>query len=138
LHNPEVDWKDNLISGFAEHPGHQILISGQIPPNPPHLLTNGHFETLLEEAKLLFDYIVVDTAPTIAVTDTFLISSFADATVYLTRANYTVKKLLNHAMDLSKQKKLKNMAIVINSVGNSKKSGYGYNYGYGYGYGEDS
>ena len=138
LHNPEVDWKDNLISGFAEHPGHQILISGQIPPNPPHLLTNGHFETLLEEAKLLFDYIVVDTAPTISVTDTLLISSFADATVYLTRANYTEKKLLNHAMDLSKQKKLKNMAIVINSVGNSKKSGYGYNYGYGYGYGEDS
>ena len=142
LHDPEFHWKDSLINGFAEHPGHQVLISGQIPPNPPHLLTNGRFETLLEEARLEYDYIVVDTAPTISVTDTLLISSLADATVYLTRANYTEKNLLNHAMDLSKQKKLKNMAIVINSVGNSKKSGYGYkygyNYGYGYGYGEES
>ena len=102
----------------------------------------------MEEARLEFDYIIVDTAPTISVTDTLLISHLADATAYLTRANYTEKNLLNHAKDLSVQKKLKNIAIVINSVGNSKRSGYGYgygygykygyNYGYGYGYGEDS
>lgn len=132
------DWKDFLIKGFKEHPNHDTLISGVIPPNPPHLLTNGRFEILLEEARTLYDYIIVDTAPTISVTDTLLISKLADTTVYVTRANYTEKNLLEHANGLAKNKKLKNMAYVINQVGASKGSQYGYNYGYGYGYSEDT
>jgi capsular exopolysaccharide synthesis family protein len=137
LHTDD-DWKDFLIKGFKEHPNHDTLISGVIPPNPPHLLTNGRFETLLEEASTQYDYIIVDTAPTISVTDTLLISKFADATVYVTRANYTEKNLLEHANALAKNKKLKNMAYVINQVGASIGSKYGYNYGYGYGYNEDT
>jgi len=97
-------------------------------------LTNGRLETLLEEAKTVYDYIIVDTAPTILVTDTLLISQFADATLYIARANFTEKNLLDHSIELSKNKKLKNLAYVINSVGDSNRS-YGYNYGYNYGYG---
>ena len=78
---------------------------------------------------------VVDTAPTILVTDTMLISQLADATIYITRANYTEKNLLNFSEELSENGKLKNMAYVLNSVGAKKSQGYGYNYGYGYGYG---
>ncbi len=135
LHDVNYDWRDSLINGFDKHPNHQIILSGSIPPNPAHLLTNGRFKTLLEEAKLEFDYIVVDTAPTILVTDTMLISQFADATIYLARANYTEKKLLNFSKELSESGKLKNVAYVLNSVGASKSYGYSYNYGYGYGYG---
>ena len=140
LHGDVEDWKGNLIKGFAKHPYHDTLISGEIPPNPPHLLTNGRFEALLEEAKLLYDYIIIDTAPTVLVTDTLLISKFSDATLYVVRANFTEKELLNHSLEFSKKNQLKNMGFVINSVGESKKSygsKYGYNYGYGYGYGED-
>jgi len=135
LYDPKVDWKQTLIKGFERHPSHDILISGSLPPNPAHLLTNGRFETLLEEAKSFYDYIIVDTAPTILVTDTLLISQFADATLYITRANFTEKNLLDHAVELHKNKKIKNLAFVINSVGASNRS-YGYNYGYNYGYGE--
>ena len=138
LHNPNFEWKEALIKEFKEHPNHDILISGEIPPNPPYLLTNGRFEALLEEAKTLYDYIIVDTAPTISVTDTLLISKFADATVYVTRSNFTEKNLLGHAKTLAKNKKLKNMVFVVNQVGDSKRSKYGYNYGYGYGYSEDT
>ena len=134
LHDTKKDWKQALIKGFEKHPNHDTLISGSLPPNPAYLLTNGHFEMLLEEAKGLYDYIIVDTAPTILVTDTLLISKFADATLYITRANVTEKNLLNHAIELHKNKKLKNMAFVLNSVGGGKS--YGYNYGYGYGYHE--
>jgi capsular exopolysaccharide synthesis family protein len=137
LHDTEVNWRDSLVKGFKEYSNHDALISGMIPPNPPHLLSNGRFELLLEEARGLYDYILVDTAPTIAITDTLLISKFADATVYLTRSNYTEKNLLDHANSLAKNNKLKNIAFVINQVGDSKRSKYGYNYGYGYGYGED-
>ena len=83
----------------------------------------------------MYDYIIVDTAPTILVTDTLLITKLADATLYITRANFTEKNLLDHSIELHKNKKIKNLAYVINSVGSSNRS-YGYNYGYSYGYGE--
>lgn len=139
LYDTDFQWKESIVKGFKGHSGHDTLISGMIPPNPPHLLTNGRFEALLEEARTIYDFIIVDTAPTIAVTDTLLISKFADATVYVTRANYTEKNLLEYSNNLSKNNKLKNMAYVINQVGASSGYGYkyGYNYGYGYGYSED-
>ncbi|WP_299111155.1 polysaccharide biosynthesis tyrosine autokinase [uncultured Winogradskyella sp.] len=135
LHDVNYDWKDALINGFDKHPNHHIILSGSIPPNPAHLLTNGRFKKLIEEAKEVYDYVVVDTAPTILVTDTMLISQLADATIYLARANYTEKNLLRFSKELQDLGKLKNMAYVINSVGASKSYGYGYNYGYNYGYG---
>jgi capsular exopolysaccharide synthesis family protein len=138
LHDINYDWKDALIKGFDKHPNHDIILSGSIPPNPAHLLTNGRFTKLIEEAKLEYDYIIVDTAPTILVTDTMLISQLADATIYLIRANYTEKNLLNFSKDLFESGKLKNIAYVLNSVDTNKSYGYGYNYGYNYGYGNKS
>ncbi|MBU2922176.1 polysaccharide biosynthesis tyrosine autokinase [Winogradskyella psychrotolerans] len=135
LHDTNYDWRDALINGFDKHPNHQIILSGVIPPNPAHLLTNGRFKKLIEEAKEEYDYIIVDTAPTILVTDTMLISQLADATIYLARANFTEKNLLKFSKDLTETGKLKNVAYVINSVGASRSYGYSYNYGYNYGYG---
>ncbi|MDH7911502.1 tyrosine-protein kinase domain-containing protein [Winogradskyella sp. SYSU M77433] len=135
LHDTNYDWKEALIKGFDKHPNHDIILSGSIPPNPAHLLTNGRFKKLIEEVKQEYDYIIVDTAPTILVTDTLLISQLADATIYLVRANYTEKKLLSYSKDLFDSGKLKNIAYVINSVDTNKSYGYGYNYGYNYGYG---
>ena len=110
------------------------MFSGDIPPNPAELLTNGRLDKLLEEAKDEYDYIIIDTAPTLLVSDTMMTSSLADATVYLTRANFTEKKLLNYAKDLSDTGKIKNMVFVINAL-DKKSNGYGYKYGYNYGYG---
>lgn len=138
LHNAEYDWKDNLVSGFELHPTHDILLSGNIPPNPTSLLTNGRFEALIEEARGIYDFIIVDTAPTVLVTDTMLISKFSDVTVYIARGNYTEKKIMSFSEELVEQGKLKNVAYVINSVGASRSYGYGYSYNYGYGYGYGS
>lgn len=135
LHDKSFDWKQAVIQGFENYPKHDILLSGSIPPNPTQLLTNGRFETLLNEAKDHYDYIIVDTAPTILVTDTMLISEFADATLYLVRSGFTEKGLLEFSKNLNNTKRLKNMAYVINGVGASKAYGYTYNYGYSYGYG---
>jgi capsular exopolysaccharide synthesis family protein len=138
LYDVDFDWKSGLIKGFDQHPHHDILLSGSIPPNPTSLLTNGRLNKLFQEAKSEYDYIIVDTAPTILVSDTMLISSLADATIYITRANYTEKKLLQYSKGLSETGKVKNMAYVINALEDKKANGYGYNYGYNYGYGSDS
>lgn len=131
--------RDVKIDDIKLEPSHDlnfdVIISGEIPPNPSELLNNGRLEELLEEAKKQYDYILVDTAPTMLVTDTLTIFEHADIIIYMVRTNFTELKILNHIKELKELKKLNNLAIAINGV-NTKK-GYDYNYGYGYGYSED-
>lgn len=130
LYDTKTDWKNLINKKTFNNEFLDILFAGSITPNPAELLLNGRFEELLNILKNEYDYIIVDTAPTILVTDTFLISQFSDLTIYVTQADYTDKKLLNYSLDLKNQGKLKNMAYIINKIGNSKGYNYGYNYGY--------
>ncbi|WP_298324864.1 polysaccharide biosynthesis tyrosine autokinase [uncultured Dokdonia sp.] len=114
-----------------------LILSGHIPPNPAELLINSRFDNLIDEVKSKYDYVIVDTAPTLLVTDTLLISQKADMTVYVSRANYTDKKLIKHPKELIEEGKLKNVAFIINGV-KMTNLGYGSQYGYGYGLEEPS
>lgn len=137
LHDTRTDWKSLINEKVFDNEFLNIIFAGSVTPNPAELLSSGRLKELITILKKEYDYIIVDTAPTILVTDTLLISQLADLTVYVTQADYTDKKLLAYSVDLKIQGKLKNMAYVINKVGSSKGSGYGYNYGYGYGYDDD-
>lgn len=112
-----------------------IFPSGDIPPNPSELLMNTRVEEMFKQAELDFDFIIVDTPPVGIVTDTLLISHYADVTIYVVRANQLPRKMLNIASDLFKEKRLNNMAVLLNGTYGSKGYGYGYGYNYGYGYG---
>ncbi len=135
LYDKKFVWKSAVKNYFEDLPTHEVLIGGAIAPNPVQLLTNGNLETFLNEAKKLYDYIILDCAPTLLVTDTLLISQFADATVYLTRANFSEKELLEFPKKLIEEQKLKNVGFVLNGLGSGKAYGYGYGYTYGYKYG---
>ena len=76
-----------------------------------------------------YDIVIVDTAPVGLVTDTIQISKFADMFVYVVRANYLDKKMLQVGQTLYYENKLKNMAMILN--GSDLVKGYGYGYGYG-------
>jgi capsular exopolysaccharide synthesis family protein len=109
-----------------------VILSGRIPPNPAELFLNSRFDTLIKSVSESYDYVIVDTAPTMQVTDTLLISQHADVTVFVTRAEYTQKRLLQYSKDLYQEDKIKGMAYVVNGV-KSNNFGYGAKYGYGYG-----
>ena len=115
----------------------KIILSGRIPPNPAELLMSDRYGTLIESVRDKYDFIIVDTAPTMLVTDTLLISQYADLTLYVTRAEFTDKKLLNYPKELYTNKRLNNMAFVVNDVSYSN-FGYGTKYGYGYGVEKES
>ena len=126
-----------------------ILLSGPIPPNPAELLGSESFSNLLEALKRTYDYIIIDSAPLVLVSDTILLLQTADLVLYTTRANYTDKKLIPFIKSLVDDKKANNIGIVLNGIKAGAKSyykygysyrysyQYKYNYGYGYGYGED-
>ena len=123
---------DKVIHQSNMNPHLDVIYSGAIPPNPTELLTNGRYQVLLETLKPLYDYIIVDTAPLMLVTDTFLFADLADTTLYVTRSNYTEEKLIDFANKNIKANKIKNVGFVLNDVSKSNL-GYGNKYGYGYG-----
>ena len=133
LVNPEMSVSNIVIQKPAPY-NFDIIYSGYIAPNPAELLMNGHFADLIAYGRMQYDYVIVDTAPVSMVTDTLLIAEHADMTIYVTRANYLDRRLLNIPKELYEEGKLKNMAVVVNDV--DFKRGYGYGYGYGYVYGE--
>jgi len=108
-----------------------ILPSGTIPPNPAELLQNSRLGDLFKELEESFDYIVVDTAPSLLIADTFLINKYAALTLYVTRAGFTKRKLMDFAYEAKQTGKLKNMCLVLNDVP-LINLGYGSKYGYTY------
>ena len=123
---------DDIIHVSTFNPHLDVIYSGMIPPNPTELLSNGRYEKLLIEVETLYDFIILDTAPLMLVTDTFLIAELAEATIYVTRSGYTEKALIEFANNNIDLKKIKNVGFVLNDV-EKNYFGYGNKYGYGYG-----
>lgn len=122
----------DFINPVAQFKNFDVLHSGIIPPNPVELLMDEKVTMLFDTLKNSYDYIIVDTAPVSLVTDTLLIASNADAFVYVVRANYLDRRMLRVSEMLYRERKLPNMALVLNDTKMTNK-GYGYGYGYGYG-----
>ena len=141
---------DHIFSIDIFNSSMDVLLSGPIPPNPAELLGSKKFEAVLGSIKKNYDYIIIDSAPLVLVSDTLPLLKYADLTLYTTRAHYTEKNLTDFINGLINDKKVKNIGLIFNGV----KSGgtsywkygysyrysyqYKYNFGYGYGYEEDS
>lgn len=123
----EVVFRDETMNFDTIH-------TGIIPPNPSELLMNGRFNEIIKYGEENYDFIIVDTAPINLVTDTLLLSHYADLFVYVLRANFLDKRLLEIPKNLYAEKRLPNMAMLLNDADHER----GYGYGYGYGYGEST
>ncbi|MDD3078956.1 MAG: polysaccharide biosynthesis tyrosine autokinase [Paludibacter sp.] len=136
----EPDYK-KLIVEHNQFSNLYILPSGIIPPNPTELIMKERFETLMNALKEEYDYIVIDTAPVGAVSDTFLIDRLSDITLYITRSGITDKRNVEFVNRINLEKSLKRIYFIVNDVDVTANryayhSRYGYGYGYGYGYKE--
>ena len=106
-----------------------LLMAGPIPPNPTELISRSSLDDIINILKEQYDYVLIDTAPVGLVSDTLQIGRVANATIYMCRADFTPKSAFDLINDLAAEKKLPNMAIVLNGIDMSKKK-YGYYYGY--------
>ena len=106
---------------------------GTIPPNPAELLFGEKLGLLIAELRQVYDYIFIDCPPVDIVADTQILEKGADRTFFVVRAGLLERSMLAELEELYRQKKLKNMAVILN--GTEPEAGrYGYRYGYKYGY----
>ena len=135
LVDSSINVSDIINSLLANEQVIDVIYSGKIPPNPSELLMSERMKELLTSVPKEYDYVIVDTAPLMVVSDTLLISEFADQMLYVVRAGVTELKVLDFPLKLHSEGKLKGLAFVVNGV---KESNLGYGGKYGYGYEEKS
>jgi capsular exopolysaccharide synthesis family protein len=108
-----------------------VLFSGQIAPNPNDLLDMQKFDDLIDILKSRYDYVILDSAPVMLVSDTLHLVDNADVVLYIVKSNFTEKDMIGFATGFRRENLIKNMAFVLNSV-SPENTRYGDKYGYGY------
>ena len=114
-----------------------VLPAGPPPPNPAELLASSNMKDVLAELREQYDHIVVDTPPTLSVTDAVVMSTRADAVVLVIRSGQTTKQALRRSRELLMQVNARIAGVLLNAVDlNSPDYYYYYEYQgkYGHGY----
>jgi len=106
--------------------GLDVFVGGAIPPNPSELLLGDRVKDLFRDLREQYDVIIVDSAPVAQVSDSFALDKYTNATVYVTRANYTKRTLVKFMNRIAANKQLKNMCVVLNDTKPSNDNTYGY------------
>jgi len=109
-----------------------IIPSGVVPPNPLELLSSPHFGELLEQLSQEYEYIIIDSAPTIAVSDALVLAKYACSVLYVVKANATPYQIVQEGLKRLHQVKAPVHNIIFNQLDSDNPAKY-YKYGYGYG-----
>lgn len=129
----------NLVAGTAEadqciHHHEEgnidILTAGLIPPNPLELLSSRRFRDVLQQLSEKYDRIVIDSAPTLAVSDALVLASIANAVIYVVKSDSTAFHSARNGIQKLQRVHAPLTGVVLNQVNLSKASKYGSYYGY--------
>src|SRR3984957_950909 len=93
-----------------------IMPAGTPPPNPAELLASSNMRDLITELRGQYDHIVIDTPPTLSVTDAVVLSPRADATILVIRSGQTTKQALRRARDILMQVNAHVAGVLLNAV----------------------
>ena len=112
-----------------------VLAAGTPPPNPAELLASSNMRDVLNELREQYDHIVIDTPPTLSVTDAVVMSTNADSVVLVIRSGQTTRQALRRARDLLVRVNARIAGVLLNAA-DLKSADYYYYYEYRGKYGD--
>ena len=105
-----------------------VMTSGPIPPNPSELLGSERLNEIKEQLEKKYDWVIFDTSPLLAVTDTQLLANRVDGVVLVVDMNKTQKKMVKKAQILIENAEGKILGVVLNNVASSNINYYSSKY----------
>jgi polysaccharide biosynthesis transport protein len=97
-------------------PNLYILPAGTPPPNPAELLASANMRDVLAQLREEYDHVVVDTPPSLSVTDAVVLSPRADAVILVIRSGQTTKQALRRSRDVLASVGAKVIGVLLNAV----------------------
>ncbi|MFC4687571.1 GumC family protein [Epilithonimonas pallida] len=108
-----------------------VLFSGAKAPNPNDLLDMKKFDDMIDSLKKEYDYIIMDSAPVMLVSDSMHLIDIADLVLYTVKSEFSDNEMISFAQNFRRDNQIDNMVFALNAV-KPEYSKYGYKYGYGY------
>lgn len=108
-----------------------FISRGKIPPNPSELLMHANFTDLLEQVSGLYDLVILDTPPILAVTDAAIVGRQSGTSLIVTRFGLNPAREINLTVNRFAQNGIDIKGAIFNGVEKRASAKYGYNsYGY--------
>lgn len=106
---------------------------GERPPNPAELLGSAGFGNLFTQVQQLYDLVIIDTPPILAVTDASVIAQYGGQLFVLLRSGQHQMSEIKASISVFEKNGVSVTGLLFNDVSLDER-GYGYGYGYGYRY----
>ncbi|HCD7803746.1 TPA: polysaccharide biosynthesis tyrosine autokinase, partial [Klebsiella pneumoniae] len=118
--------------------GFDFIPRGMVPPNPAELLMHKRFGEILLQVSKLYDFVILDTPPILAVTDAAIIGNYAGTTLLVARFEQNTVKEIEVSVKRFEQSGVNVKGCILNGVVKKASSYYSYGYNhYGYSYSDD-
>jgi capsular exopolysaccharide synthesis family protein len=131
----------NLVAGNAEPEacihrvesiGIDVIPAGIVPPNPLELLSSKRFSSVLAGLEKNYDRIIIDSAPCAVVSDALILSTFANAVIYVVKAESISINAVKSGLSRLRETKAPLAGVILNRVDIEKAAKYGDAYYGGY------
>jgi succinoglycan biosynthesis transport protein ExoP len=105
-------------------PNLSLITSGPLPANPIELLSSERMDMLVAYLKRSYDFVLLDTPPILAVSDTMALGPMADTIILVVRGGQTPIPALRQARAKLDSHKLKCLGVILNGVDMIDEDGY--------------
>lgn len=106
----------------------KVVPAGHVPPNPSEILSSRRFVEFLTRVREEFDYVLLDTPPVCAVSDTAVVAKHGDGVLLVLDFQDSSKRPLRQALNILNGVGANVIGTVTNRVKASRDGGYGYGY----------
>ncbi len=122
----EVIWEHKKIKNL------DIITSGPIPPNPSELLQSGKVNEIINELREEYDYVIIDSPPVGAISDTLVLMKMVDISLIVFRSEFSEKEYVKSIDEMVRTYDLKNVGLILNAVKPNNISQGFFKYSYTY------
>ncbi|MBQ9805763.1 MAG: CpsD/CapB family tyrosine-protein kinase [Clostridia bacterium] len=113
----------------TQNPNFDIVFAGPYPPNPTALAGSPAFKELLDYARDIYDYVIVDAPPLGLVIDAAVMANFCDGAVFVINAGSTKRSVAQNVKDQLQKSGCKILGVILNNVNRKDTKGSYYYYG---------
>lgn len=123
-----LDGSSNIEESIkkTDIPGLDFISRGHSPQSPSEMLMSDKFKEFITKAKDKYDYVIIDTPPVLAVTDSSVIGRIADVTMLIARYRKTSHDELEDSMNRLNNAGIKVEGIIFNGVERTARNYYQY------------
>ena len=104
------------ITEWSDLPNLHIMTSGPVPPLPSELLGSKQMESLIENLRSEYDFVLIDTPPVLAVTDASILARLTDAAILIIRYGAAQRQVVQRCIDILDRSSAHLLGVAVNAV----------------------